>query len=502
MIASFNRQAIGYNRDVRPALLVAVLALTLGAPQDRTAAPRVVIVEIAGEIDAANAALVARAARLIRTEKPDLVIFEIDTPGGRIDHMLRIGESMMSVAPVPTAAYVRPIAAEGMTGGAWSAGAYIAMSCRRIYMHPGTVIGAAAPVQQTGEGAQPVEEKYVSAFREKFRARAEQNGYPANLAVAMVDKDLEIFEVVVDGGRQYLTAGEIEGLTRKGTKVDKPEIPFCAKGKLLTLTDRQVADTGLGAIAESRQAIYSAFGLASPAEKTIGKSWSESLVAFLTSPIVALVLLVVGILGIWIELKTPGFGAPGIIGIVAIALLLFGHHLAGLAEATEMVLIAIGLVLIAVEIFLIPGTFVAGILGVVCVLAGLILSLQDFSIPDIKGAPWQFDILFSSMGRVVTAFVAATIGVFALLRFLPRMPVARGLVLQAEIAGAAPVAAGSGDLTGRMGHAMTPLRPAGKIDVDGQVHDVVAEGDFIAEGETVEVLRVEGMRIVVGRVKR
>ncbi|MBI2933191.1 MAG: nodulation protein NfeD [Planctomycetes bacterium] len=488
---------------MRYGLLAALLLCRLGQAQEERPAPaRVTIVPIVGPLDASHVALVARASRLIRQEKPDLVLFEIDTPGGRIDHMLRIGEDIMGLAPIPTAAYVRPAAKEGITGGAWSAGAYVAMSCRRLYMHPGTVIGAAAPVTEGENGPQPVDEKYVSAFREKFRARAEQNGYPANLAVAMVDKDLEVFQVTVDGRQQYLTAGEIETLRREGKEVDKPEVPFVAKDKLLTLTDRQVVETGMGRAAASRQEIFSDLGLTNPQERAITPTWSESLVGFLTSPVVAFLLLVIGMLGIWIELKTPGFGAPGILGIAAIALLLFGHHLAGLAEATEIILIVAGLALIAVEIFVLPGTFIAGIGGVLLVFAGLILSLQDFTVPDIKGAPWQLDILLASLGRVILAFVGAAIGFISVLRFLPNVPVMRKLVLQAELAEGAPATAGTSELQGRMGHAATPLRPGGKIEIDGQEYDVVADGEFVAPGETVEVLRVEGMRIVVGKVKR
>jgi membrane-bound serine protease (ClpP class) len=416
--------------------------------------------------------------------------------------MLTMGEEIMNLAPIPTVAYVRPMGNGGITGGAWSAGAYLALCCKKLYMYPGTVIGAATPVTETSEGVKPVEEKYVSAFREKFRARAEQNGYPPNLAAAMVDKDLEVFEVVVDGRKEYLTAGEMEKLKAQGKVFDWPKIPFDSKDKLLTLTDRQVVSTGMGKIAENLGTIYHDAGLASPAETVLAASWSEHLAGFVTSGIVSTILLVVGILGIWIELKTPGFGIAGVLGILSFALLLFGHHLAGLAQVSQMLLFALGILLVVVEIVWFPGVGWFAISGVICALAGLVLSLQGFVIPDVHGAPWQTDVFLSALGRIMVSFLAAGIGFLSLVRFLPKVPMFGRLVLQAELSGSAPSqAAVAPSLAGRRGYALTPLRPSGKVDIDGTVYDVVADGEFVAQGEPVEVIRTEGIRIVVGRAK-
>ncbi len=484
-------------------LLLSLLVISIG--WHGLAAPppaQVVILQIAGPLDESHVALVRRAADRIRAGKPALVLFEIDTPGGRIDHMLAIGETISGLAPIPTAAYVRPLASRGITGGAWSAGAYLAFSCAKLYMYPGTVVGAAAPVTMSEEGTSPVAEKYVSAFREKFRARAEQNGYPANLAVAMVDEDLEVFEVVVEGRKLYLTAGDIEKMKAEGATFETPSVPYIARGKLLTMTDRQVADAGMGKVAADRTLIYADHGLTSPREDLIEASWSESLVGFLTSPLVSMLLLGIGILGIWVEIKTPGFGVPGVVGILAIALLLFGHHLAGLAEFPEILLFAAGAALLALEIFAFPGVGFLAIPGVLCMLAGLVLSLQDFTLPDPSRAPWQTDLLLSSVGRVLFSFVAAALAVLAVLRFLPNVPLLGRLVHVAEISGTAPEPFASPDLVGQEGHSVTALRPGGKIDVAGRILDVVADGDFVAPGEPVEILRIEGMRIIVTKGKR
>ncbi len=488
-------------RILSAALLFAAALPSGGGQATRTG--KVIIVPIVGEIGAKNTALVRRAAARVRAEKPDLVLFEIDTPGGGYDYMITMGEEIMRLAPVPTAAWIRPPLGEGlMMGGALSAGVYIAVSCKKLYMHPGTVIGASTPIMVTPVGPVPVGEKILSAAREKFRARAEQNGYPGDLIVAMVDEQLEIFEIVLDGKRRYVTEGEIEKLKDQGRRFEVPTVPFDSKVKLLTLTDRQVAETGMGKVADSRRAIYEEYGLDSPAEEVLDFTWSEEYVSFITSGAVRTVLLILGVLGIWLEFKTPGFGLPGILGIAAFAVLLFGHHLAGLAEVPEILLVFVGVALLAVEIFVLPGTGLFAIGGILCVFAGFILSFQFFTLPDVKGQPWQVDTLVNSVGQVIVAFAGAAIGFAAALRFLPKVPVLGRLVLQAEIAGTAPAPPQAPALVGRMGHAVTPLHPGGKIEVDGQVHDVVADGEFVAQGEPVEVLRVEGMRIVVGRAKR
>jgi len=279
-------------------------------------------------------------------------------------------------------------------------------------------------------------------------------------------------------------------------------VPFDSKDKLLTLTDRQVVDAGMGKIAEKRDAILAEHGLAGAVEEVVLPSWSEKLVAFITSPVIAMILLVVGVVGLWIEFKTPGFGVPGVTGAAALLLYFFGHNLAGLAQATDIVLFALGVAFVLVEILLLPTGGILAILGALCAAAGLILSLQGFTLPDPSGAPWEVDVLLSSVGRTLISLAGASVIFLVLLRFLPKIPMANRLVLQAEISGAAPAPTTAPGLEGRHGHAVTPLRPGGKIAVDGQVLDVVAEGEFVAQGEPVEVLRVEGLRIVVARTKR
>jgi membrane-bound serine protease (ClpP class) len=486
---------------MRTAFVLVLTLLVVGPRPTSYPSATAVVIPVHGPLDLRNVALVRRAVGEALERKASIVVVEIDTPGGRLDHMIAIGEQLMRLAPARTAAYVRPPASGDVMGGAISAGVYVAISCRALYMHPGTVIGASTPVHLTPEGPVEAGEKSLSLARTKFRARAEQNGYPAALVEAMVDPDLEVYEVTVDGRRAYVGPEELDRLRASGRSIEGYSL-FDARDKLLTLTDRQVAETGMGRIARSRPEIYADLGLSDVTELTIGPSWSENLVGLLTSDVGAMLLLIVGLLGLWIELKTPGFGLPGIAGIAALLLYFFGHYLAGLAQALDIALFVVGVGLVLVELLVVPGTGIFAVLGLLCVAAGLVLSLQGFALPAPASAPWEVDILLSSLGRVLTSLAAAVLIFAILLRFLPRIPWASRLVLQTELAGAAPALSTASALEGRHGHAATPLRPGGKIAIDGQVLDVVADGEWIAQGEPVEILRVEGWRVVVARVKR
>lgn len=493
--------------------MIIVLAALLTALQAAPAAPaqdapesgdRVAVIPITGPLSERHIALVRRAAEEIRGAGFELVVFEIDTPGGRLDHMTAIGGEMVGLAPLKTAAFIRRTGAEETMGGAISAGVYLAISCDRIYMQEGTTMGASAPVfiSPTGE-MQMAPEKGLSSARSTFRARAEQKGYPGNLIVAMVDESLEIFEVEVDGKKDFVTREELEALKAEGKISDPPLHPYDASDKLLTLTHKEAADAGIAKIADTRAKIYEDLGLESPVETTIVNTWSEDLVAVLTSPGISFVIMLIGLLGVWVELKSPGFGVAGVIGVLALALFFFAHHLAGLAQAVDILLFVAGVALVAVEIFLLPGTGIFAVAGVICVFSGLVLSYQDFVLPDPTGAPWQVGVFAESIARVILSLVGAILGFLVIGRFLPKMPMANRLVLQAQVAGTAPAPAGdTAELVGRHGHAVTPLRPSGKIEIDGDSHDVVAEGEFIAVGEPVEVLRVDGAVVVVAKVKR
>jgi membrane-bound serine protease (ClpP class) len=204
--------------------------------------------------------------------------------------------------------------------------------------------------------------------------------------------------------------------------------------------------------------------------------------------------MTLGILGLIVELRTPGFGVPGALGITSLALFFWGHWLVRLAGWEELLLVGIGLALLALEVFVIPGFGLPGILGIAAVLSGLGLSVVG------AGATWE--AILTSMGWVTLSLLLAIAASLALLRVLPRLSWGRRLILETELlAGAEGASAPEHDRRwlGKSGTAMSPLRPAGVAHLDDERVDVVSEGEFIEAGQPIEVIRVDGNRIVVRR---
>jgi membrane-bound serine protease (ClpP class) len=419
--------------------------------------PVVYVAPIEGMIDLGLAPFVQRVLDDATREGAAAVILEINTFGGRVDAAVVIRDALLN-ARVPTVAFINKRAI--------SAGALISLAAEKIVIANGGTIGAATPVQmgQPGAPAQPVEEKTVSYVRKEFRATAEARKRPPLIAEAMVDADVQI-------------PGLID------------------KGKLLTLTTEEALKHKVADFrAETIDSVLTQLGLSGAQLKRETPNWAEGLVRFLTHPIVTSLLMTVGMLGIFLEIRTPGFGLPGALGIASLALFFWGHWLVQLAGWEELLLVASGFVLLVLEIFVIPGFGFAGVLGVVALLAGLGLSLIG------GGATWGFVAM--AMGRVLISVFLALAASLLLLRFLPRLPFGRQLILGSGLAAGGGYASESESDTrwlGKHGTTFSPLRPAGIAEIDGERVDVVSDGEFIDLGTPIVVTRVDGNRIVVRR---
>jgi membrane-bound serine protease (ClpP class) len=206
-------------------------------------------------------------------------------------------------------------------------------------------------------------------------------------------------------------------------------------------------------------------------------------------------LLTLGLLGLFVEFRTPGLGLPGFVGVTSLALFFWGHWLVQLAGWEEVLLVGSGFVLLGLELFVTPGFGVLGALGLMALLGGFGLSLVG------AGATWQAIVM--AAGRVVLSLLLALAAALAMLRFLPRLPLGRRLVLETEIASTAGYASAperDRRWLGQRGTAASPLRPAGLANLAGERVDVVSEGEFIEAGAPLEVIRVDGNRIVVRRL--
>lgn len=421
-------------------------------------APQVVYVAmIEGIIDLGLAPFVQRVLNEAAREKASAVILEINTFGGRVDAAVLIRDALLN-AQVRTVAFVNRRAI--------SAGALISLAAQNIVMADGATIGAATPVQmgQPGAGAQPVEEKTVSYVRKEFRATAETRKRPPLVAEAMVDADVAIPDVI-------------------------------EKGKLLTLTTEEalklkVADFNVNSIED----LLKQLELPGAEIRRLSENWAENLVRFLTHPIVSSLLMTVGMLGIILEIRTPGFGIPGALGISSLALFFWGHWLVQLAGWEELMLFGAGLVLLFLELFVIPGFGIAGVAGIGALLAGLSLSMIG------GGASWEY--IIRAVSHVVFSLLLALLASLLMLRWLPRLPVGRRLILETGLGtGQMYASAPESDISwlGKQGITISPLRPAGIAEIQDQRIDVVSDGEFIESEAPIIVTRVDGNRIVVRR---
>lgn len=413
-------------------------------------------VPVTGVIELGLAPFIERSLSEAAAAGASVVVLDIDTPGGRVDAAERIADAV-SDSEVPVYAYVNR--------RAFSAGALIALATQGVYMRPGSVIGAVTPVDGAGQKAP---EKIVSAMRSEMRALAEARGLDPAVAEAMVDEDVEIPGVV-------------------------------ERGKLLTLTTEEAVALDYAREVDDLPALLETLDLDGGAPvTTTAVNWAERLVRFFSHPVVAPFLLSLGFLGLLIEIKTPTFGMAGVAGLISLSLFFGSHLIIGLAGLEDVLVFAAGLVLLGVEIFVIPGFGIFGILGGIAVLAGLFMSL-------LGGLPTVPD--FTRAGMVLTtSILIVLVSAWVLIRSLPGSSrLARSgifLVSRTDRSVGFESAPHRIELVGKEGTAITDLRPSGTGLFGEERIDVVSESEWIQAGTPIRIVSAEGYRHVVRPVPR
>jgi len=409
------------------------------------AAEKVYVIPIEKTIDPGLAKFVERSYREAEQAGARMVILEVNTPGGRIDSALSIRDIIRG-SSLPTTALVK--------GGAISAGAFITIACPTIAMLPGSTIGDAEP----RVGNQRADEKFLSYWTQEVAATAERNGRNPDIARAMVDRDLDF----------------------PGVK---------EKGKLLTLTYTQAQQHGYtDYIVTDRAELLNKLGLANAEVVQTNLSAAERLTRIVTSPYVAPLLLTIGIAGIIIEFFTFGWGIAGGLGIISLVLYFGGHLMAGFTGWEVLLLFILGIILMVVEAFM-PGFGIPGIAGILSIFASIVLAAPS----------WE-----EGMISLVLALIGTIISVLIAFKFLTRRQFWSRLTLGIRYNkedGYIPQSQDLGRYLGHKGRAYTTLRPAGSVILDdGTKLDVVTQGEFIQRGERIEVMAVEGIRVIVKEI--
>lgn len=402
------------------------------------------LIPIEGEIDPALAVFVEQSLQKASQDGATGVVFWVDTPGGRVDAALKISDLILA-SEVPTLAVVQ---------NAFSAGALISLSAQKIAMLPGSEIGAALPIIALPNAEpQAADRKVISALRAKFRSVAEARNRPPEIAEAMVDPDQPV-----------------KGLNKKGEP--------------LTLSGDRAVQLKVAEYRANNLSAALKWAQFDPDPTRLEAGTRVQVARFLTNATVAALLLSLGILGLVLELFTPGLGWPGILGAMALALYFLGGYLAGLSSALNVVLFVAGLILLVVELLITPGFGIAGIGGLALLGASVYFTFGDESL---------------RIGAYAVVILAA--GLVLIFRLAPRTRLARGLVLEAAIGESGTDAVHLSELLNQQGIALTDLRPAGTAELGGHKVDVVTQGGFVTQGSAIQVIQVQGNRVVVEEVK-
>ncbi len=375
----------------------------------------------------------------------DVIILEINTLGGAIDAAFGIGD-LIDDEQIPVVAYIKDNAA--------SAGAYISLNADKIYMEPGSTIGAAAVRTIGGNEADP---KITSYWVKNMRSAANLHGRNPDIAEGMVVTDM-----VIPGVTEY--------------------------GDLITLDAEEAVTHNIAdGIVNNRQELLAAIDMETADQVEITLSPAEKLARFVTNPIIIPILLIIGLAGIVIELLAPGFGVPGIVGISAFGLYFFGHFIAGFAGWESILFFLAGFILMLIEVF-VPGFGIFGILGILSFGTGVSLAAYQT----------EYGLISLGVAVIINSIIAVV-----LIKYYGHRGVWNKFILREEQKKEGGYVSHKNEITllGKKGTSITKLRPAGTAIIEGKRYDVISEGGLINANLPIEVIQVEGTRIVVREIR-
>ncbi len=483
---------------------VSVLAMSLVSSAQDDAL--VHIVNIRNQIGSGISVYISNGIERAEEANADAIVFDVDTPGGRVDSAVDIIDAIQDTE-VPTIAFVNREAI--------SAGAMISIACDQIVMVSGGTIGDSAPVSIQGEEAG---EKAVSYIRKTIKSTAERQGHNFHIAVTMVDKK-RVLVRMADGEIVSFRPDTYQEKRQNGEEMEV----ISAEGELLTLTTDEALEYGFAhgradtidellamyriveidgvrkalteeAIAQKQEELGTASmqfikSLEGAATDEAMVSLADRIVIFLTSPLISSLLLSLGMLGLWIEIQSPGFGLPGMLGLLCLGIFFGGHMLSQIDAQWAALAFVLGLGLIVVEVFILPGFGIAGISGIILMFGGIFYVFKS---------AYQFETAILAFSSVI---VLTAIGVIAAFSLFPKTRAWKHFALATEMSSDIGYhSAGDEDFQsyiGQTGTAITPLRPAGAIRLAGKRVDVLTAGDFIPSETPVKVIEVEGSKVFV-----
>jgi membrane-bound serine protease (ClpP class) len=466
-------------------------------------------------IDEGLAKSIERRTAIALAEEADYLIYEIDTYGGMVQSAVDISDELMIELgkEAHTVAYVNT--------KALSAGAMISVSCRDIVMRDNATLGDCAPVMLGGKLEGVEREKVESFIRDGIFARAaETNGYPAAVLKAMVTMQREVYRV------KNLEKSQAEGedvyeffdgdaLPKDPNKYDLDnKVLEVTSDELVTLTASKALEWGVArAVVRDRDGVLEFLakrdGVTFEPPVVLQTSWSEEMVRKINHPAVIGVLFMIALLGVYVELNTPGLGLPGLVAVICFAVMIGSKYLVGMANWVEVALFIVGIILLMVEFFVLPGFGIAGFSGIMCILVGLfgmLIKNPPGRLPWPDG-PENWDLFIGGVLGLSFGFFGFVVLAWLLTKYVPKLQFLSGLILvptaakqgtEMEVSMTVPPESETAGLkVGDVGEVVSTLRPTGKAEFGDAVVDVVAEAEFLDRGTKVEIIEIHGNRVVV-----
>jgi membrane-bound serine protease (ClpP class) len=434
---------------------------------------KVVVIPIREQIAKPELFILRRGLKEAIEQNVDTIVLDMETPGGALDVTFEMLKALEKF-PGKTVTYVN--------SEAISAGALIAAGTDEIYFAPGGLIGAAAPVSASGSEIDPMmREKIVSYLKARVRSISEGKGYRGDVISAMIDLDSE-FKI---GDKIIKEKGELLSLTATEAvkSFGEPAFPLLGNGIATDMDDL----------------LNKLHGAGNYSVRNLQVTWSEQVAQYLTS--IAPILMGIGLVLLFIEFKTPGFGMFGVGGLAMLAVVFLSQFVAGLSGHEPMLFFLLGVVLLALEIFFFPGVMVLGLAGGTLMLGSLIWSMADLW----PNEPISFsgEVFVGPLYSVLAGVLLAVVLFLAILRYLPRGGLWGKMVLDTALAGVpdfTPSLCGTpseADLVGLTGHAVTPLFPSGQVEIAGSRYEARLEMGSAAAGARVRVVKNNRMSLTV-----
>lgn len=462
---------------------------------------RCLVVELDGEIAAPFYYYLNNRLDMAKSIGADLIVLKLTSPGGELEKSLELARRIRDIDWATVAVL---IPREAISGGA-----ILSLGADRIYMIRGSLIGDAGPIKLGIRGFELADQKIVSYLTAAINELATSTGRPAAIAEAMADKSQIVLEVIdrQSNSKAYLRKEEVEQEPARYEVIGP--IPEAGQDRFLTLGAEKAFEYGLveGIFASEKELMQQL--LVNEFQYT-QMNWVDRTVVTLNRPWLTGLLLIIGLIGLYMELVAPGLSVAGLTSVVCFGVFFWSHALGGTSGWLEVMLFGLAVFCLVCELFVVPGFGVFGVVGILLLVFSLVMASQDFVVPE-TAADWR--ALQTNVLIVLGSVLGVMLLFFGQILLLDRIPGFSKFQLVApgdtdsgnasiEITSLTATASTQVESLeiGKRGVADSDLRPSGKVYVDNRLLDVVTEGDYVEAGSAIEVIKIEGNSIIVRRV--